>query len=579
MKKPPYFKTSLAVIAVFILLLVMKSYSTAPTNQQNATTKQNSKANQVEKTEDSLVEDKRVYEGHNGNKVKHVYITIFDQNRVPDNDISFYELNESYKEYSNLDDGPKLNILFETGTKEGPEKNGFIDLGKSSPNASIELRGRSSRLEAQKSYKIRLSDNGGLWYGQTVLNLNKHADDVTRVRNKLAFDFFKEIPDLISLRTDFVQLHVKDMTNPNSGDEFVDYGLYTHVEQLNEKALAARGLNPDGHLYKAENFEFYRYHDQLKLSDDPAYNKKTFESVLKISGSEQHEELLTMLDDVNDMSKPFNEVFSKYFNEENYLTWLAVNVMFGNYDTMSTNYYLYSPLNSEKWYFIPWDFDKALGRDAERTDDFPSWHLGIQRYWGTVIHKRYLRDPQNVEKLSKKMDELTAIINEESMAKKIEEYRPVVKPYTLRNPDLKYLGIEASEFDSSYNKLKTVATRYQSLYKESLEFPMPIFLHYQREKDQDVFKWETSHDLQEDTLTYHLQISTEPTFQSTILDIKDVKKFSYETDILKPGRYYWRVLVTDEEGHTQIPFDYYKDNARIIHWGVQEIIVPKGASS
>lgn len=527
--------------------------------------------------DEPLVEDKRVYEGHDGNQVKHVYVTVFDQQTVPENDLTFYELNESYKEYSNLDDGPKLQILFQTGTEDGPKKNGFIETDQPA-NATIELRGRSSRLEAQKSYKIRLNDNGGLWFGQSVLNLNKHADDITRVRNKLAFDYYKEIPDLISLRTDFVQLHVKDLTDPNNDGAFEDYGLYTHIEQLNEEALAARGLNPDGHLYKAENFEFYRYPDKLKSSSDPDYDKKTFESVLKISGSENHEELLTMLDDVNDFSKPFDEVFAKYFQEDNYLTWLASNILFGNYDTMSTNYYLYSPLNSGKWYFIPWDFDKALGRDAERTDAFPDWQNGIQRYWGTVIHKRYLRDPKNIEKLNAKIEELSQVINEEATKEKIDAYYPVVKPFAVRDPDLRYLKIEASEYDRSYRKLETVTTRYKKLYEESLEYPMPIFLHHERKENRDMFKWEASHDLQDERLTYHLQLDTEPTFQSPLISLEDAKKFSYETDKLAPGRYYWRVLVKDEKGHTQIPFDYYKDPSKVIHWGVQEIIVPKGAS-
>jgi len=575
MKKIPYVKTTLILLAVFFLLIFLKNLSFSTEEIQVG---QSTEEIQVEKSsgDEPLVEDKRVYEGHDGNQVKHVYVTVFDQQTVPDNDLTFYELNESYKEYSNLDDGPKLQILFQTGTAEGPEKSGFIKTDQTA-NATIELRGRSSRLEAQKSYKIRLSDNGGLWFGQSVLNLNKHADDKTRVRNKLAFDYFEEIPDLISLRTDFVQVHIKDLTDPNNDGIFEDYGLYTHIEQLNEEALAARGLNPDGHLYKAENFEFFRYPDKLKLSSDPNYDKKTFETVLKISGSENHEELLTMLDDVNDYSKPFDEVFAKYFQEDNYLTWLASNILFGNYDTMSTNYYLYSPLNSEKWYFIPWDFDKALGRDAERTDAFPDWQNGIQRYWGTVIHKRYLRDPKNIEKLNGKIEELSAIINEEATKEKIDSYYPIVKPFAVRNPDLRFLSIEASEFDHYYNNLETVTTRYKKLYEESLEYPMPIFLHHERKGNQDIFKWETSHDLQEEKLTYHFQLGTDPTFQSSIISIKDAKKFTYETDKLSPGRYYWRVLVKDEKGYTQIPFDYYKDPSKIVHWGVQEIIVPKGA--
>ncbi|WP_245796324.1 CotH kinase family protein [Domibacillus antri] len=576
---PPYTKTAIALGVLFVFLLVMKNaagtQNTAPGPQQ--VQEASSPVLPEEPGDEALVEDKRVYEGHNGNQVEHLYITIFDQDSVPENDITFYELNESYKQYSNLDSGPKLDILFQTGTVEGPEKNGFIDAGSSSPNATIELRGRSSRLEAQKSYKIRLTDNGGLWYGQNVINLNKHADDRTRVRNKLAFDYFQKIPDLISLRTNFVQLHVKDLTNPQAGASFEDYGLYTHIEQLNERALAARGLNPDGHLYKAENFEFYRYPDKLKTADDPAYDKKIFESVLKINGSDDHEELFSMLDDVNDMSKPFDAVFDKYFHEDNYLTWLAVNLLFGNYDTMSTNYYLYSPLNSEKWYFIPWDFDKALGRDAERRDILPAWQQGIQRYWGTVLHKRYLRDPQNAAKLTAKMEELSAIINEETTREMIDRYYPVVKSYALRSPDIKYLNIEAAQFATFYNQLEAVTTRYKKKYEESLQYPMPIFLHYERKNNRDVFSWEPSHDLQGDALTYHFQLSKDPSFTSVITNVENATGFAHNIPALPSGRYYWRVLIKDGNGHTQIPFDYYMDNDGIYYWGVQEIIAPKGA--
>lgn len=580
MKRPPYLKTSIVLAIIFIALMAMKyaaerSITTGRETDQPLVPPVLSKE---EQSTDALVEDKRVYDGHDGNKVEHIYITIFDQNHTLENDITFYELNESYKEYSNLDDGPKLDILFQTGTADGPDQNGFLTNGKDTTNATIELRGRSSRLEAQKSYKIRLHDNGGLWYGQNVINLNKHADDRTRVRNKLAFDYFRRLPDIISLRTNFVQLHVKDMTNLNVASSFEDYGLYTHIEQLNERALAARGLNPDGHLYKAENFEFYRYSEILRHQGDSNYDNKKFESILKINGSENHAELLQMLDDVNNMSKPFDEVFDTYFQEDNYLTWLAVNILFGNYDTMSTNYYLYSPLNSQKWYFIPWDFDKALGRDAEREDSLPLWQQGIQRYWGTVIHKRYLRDPANAEKLTKTIEELSAVINEETTRELIDHYYPTAKFFTMRNPDLKYLSIEASEFDHYYNNLETVTTRYKEQYIASLENPMPIFLHYEQKNGRETFTWEASHDLQGDKISYHFQISKTPDFASALINIADAQGFTYNIPALPAGRYYWRVLLTDSKGNNQIPFDYYRDNSGIVHWGVQQIIVPGGTT-
>ena len=40
---------------------------------------------------------------------------------------------------------------------------------------------------------------------------------------------------MMGLRTQFVHLYVKDLTDSDTG-AFVDYGLYTQVEQLNKTA-------------------------------------------------------------------------------------------------------------------------------------------------------------------------------------------------------------------------------------------------------------------------------------------------------------------------------------------------------
>lgn len=44
-----------------------------------------------------------------------------------------------------------------------------------------------------------------------------------RFRNKLAYDLMKDIPQMISARTQFVHLYVKDETEGGSG-VFEDYG-------------------------------------------------------------------------------------------------------------------------------------------------------------------------------------------------------------------------------------------------------------------------------------------------------------------------------------------------------------------
>lgn len=526
----------------------------------------------AEKEEDTrLVENKTLYDKVEFDKVEHVYITIYNQDEVSENDLTFQELDESYKEFTNLEGGPDLQILFQTGTEQGPVENGFSK-GIDKTNAAIELRGRSSRLESQKSYKIRLKDSAGLWYGQSVLNLNKHKDDRTRVRNKMAFDYFTRLPNIISLRTNFVELHVKDQTQDPSNEEFESYGLYTHVEQLNEEALAARGLNTGGQLYKVENFEFLRYPDVLKLADDPTYDKEAFERVLRINGSEDHTPLLELLDAINDPNANFDEVFEKYFDRDNYLTFLALNLLFGNYDTMSTNYYLYHPLNQSKWYLIPWDFDKALGRDLERTDKMPMWQEGIARYWGTALHRRFLRNSKNVEDLRAKLEELGGIVTPEQTTELLDAYYPIAKKYIEQRPDVRHLDMEVDQFDSYYKNLYSVIDVYKERTLKSFDYPMPIFLNYEREKDEEVFKWDASFDLQNEQLTYLVQLSTTPDMTNLLVDEVNTE-FEHRMPQLEKGRYYLRVTITDESGNEQIPFDYTVASNGVRYWGVKEIIV------
>ena len=88
-----------------------------------------------------------------------------------------------------------------------------------------------------------------------------------------AYDLIKGIDQMMGLRTQFVHLYVKDLTDSDTG-AFVDYGLYTQVEQLNKTALKAHGLDSTGQLYKINSFEFHRNEDIIRLTTDPAYDQK-----------------------------------------------------------------------------------------------------------------------------------------------------------------------------------------------------------------------------------------------------------------------------------------------------------------
>ena len=158
----------------------------------------------------------------------------------------------------------------------------------------------SSSRTAQKNYKIELKDNKGFWNDQRTINLNKHMTEGLRFRNKLMYDLMSEIPQVMSLRTQFVHLYVKDAAAGET--EFSDYGLYTQVEQLNRRGMRAHNLDRNGHLYKINHFEFYRYEDAIKTTDDPGYDEAAFAFRLETKGNQDHTKLIGRLEAVNSYS-------------------------------------------------------------------------------------------------------------------------------------------------------------------------------------------------------------------------------------------------------------------------------------
>jgi len=81
-------------------------------------------------------------------------------------------------------------------------------------NAELRLRGGGSRFAPQKSFRIKLDSKTDIWRGERYLQLNKHPFESSRIRNKLAMDIMAEIPNLPSVRTQFVNLWIDDGEGP-----------------------------------------------------------------------------------------------------------------------------------------------------------------------------------------------------------------------------------------------------------------------------------------------------------------------------------------------------------------------------
>lgn len=519
-----------------------------------------------------LTDNRTVYNNDNPAEVKEVYITVFpldsDSKKYTH---TFKELNRDtdFKDNEEI----AVKVLLQEG-KDGSPQQGYFGYGLTDSNGVMTLRGHTTRKASQKSYKIELNKKGGLWRGFKTINLNKHPFDSTRVRNKLSLDYLKKIQGVTSARTQFVHVYIKDYSAGDYSKNYEDYGLYTQVENIDTDYLKKHGLDPKGFLYKVENFEFFRYPDQLKLKESDDYKETVFEEVLEIKGNDDHKKLLKMLDDVNNRFVHINEVVRKHFNRDNYLTWLAVNILLGNIDTTSQNYYLYSPRKGDSWYFIPWDFDGSWGFYDTSQDGRAPWQEGISNYWGNVLHRRFFENRQNIADLSAKIDFLARVFTPDENKKMLESYRPIAAYYLNREPDGRHTSWNKNQIGKEFDRLPGLIRKNREIYYQNLQKPMPVHMVNPVDLGQYyIFKWDKSYDLQGDTVQYCVEISSTPEFKKIVHRKEGILDTEYFVSGLLPGKYYWRLSIKDSNGNTQGAFDIYKDSKRKSYYGVQQFFV------
>jgi len=572
-KQRSFFHKSKVITSVIVMTIVLSACSVTGegTSDNTEVTADKNRAEVSEQVSSGLNEDKRLYERDEDDSLKTLYITILPDKSTDAPALDWYSLNR----LENKSENKKLNIIMQEGLSDGEgPRSGMFGYGATSSNANITLRGNTAWYTPQKSYRIKLQEEAGMYLDQRSFNLNKHSLDLSRLRNKLSFDLFENIPNMTSLRTQFVHLYVKDLSAGAAATNYVDYGLYTHVEQPNKQFLRSHMLDPNGYLYKVTFFEYNRYPDQIKNYNDPAYNKESFETILEIKGREDHTKLIDMLDDVNDYSIPIDEVVSKHFDLDNFLTWTAANILMDNMDTDANNFYLYSPLNEDKWYILPWDYDGGWELQR-RNESIRPFQAGISNYWGSVLHNRYFRSESHIQQLKDKLEQLYAeYINADTIKSQLDQYEDIVKPFLTRNPDIQFLPDQASKFDEDLSTIMNTPENGLKRFLEDLEKPKPFFQNDVEQYDGQLhFSWDISFDLQDDALEYEITIAKDPGMSQVVFKQSHLKGNSLAIKELSAGLYYWKAIVTDAQGNMQYSFDTYIDEDRNYYQGMREFEV------
>ena len=502
-----------------------------------------------------------LYTMYDNTEIVTMYLTVSEGNTAENTNHTWEEINTySADDYDAMGvDRYQVAGLIQVGDENGlvPGELGF---GQVAPNCTVQIRGQTSSKNPQKNYKIKIKDNKGDWRGQTTIALNKHQTDGLRFRNKLCFDLLTGIDEIMSLRTTFVHLYVKDTTEGGSG-VFEDYGIYTQVEQLNKTALKTHGLDKNGHLYKVNTCEFFRYEDEIKLKDDPAFNFKAFEAILETKGDDDHTKLITLLEKINDYSIPTEDILRDHFDIENIAYWMAFQLLIGNIDTQNRNFYIYSPQNSDRWYILPWDLDGTLCEkeyEIKSRSDYASWERGVSNYWGNQLFKRFLKSAEYREALDKAVEDVYAYLSEERMNAYIDTYKALLKPYVYSGRDARYAPLTSAQYDTICAALPEEIGHNYARYKESFKKPMPFYIGSPQKTETGLlFTWDSSYDFDSEDITYTFELATDYLFTDPIVKKEGIRIPEVETDMLPKGQYFIRVRARNESGYEMDAFDCY----------------------
>jgi spore coat protein H len=264
---------------------------------------------------------------------------------------------------------------------------------------------------------------------------------------------------------------------------------------------------------------------------------------------------------VNDGEQNINDVIAHNFERQNFITWLAVNVLTGNFDTVTQNFFLYGPPGCQGWYFLPWDYDGALEFYQQRGEaSLPRYRAGLANWWSVRLIRRFLEDPRNLRDLDQRITELSQdAMGDAALHERASSYYGVVGPFVTRLPDLNYLpthGVAAAadriaQWEDEYARLDGVIARRVAEYRYTLARPMPVLLYLPvpgaSPRDAYAFTWSRSYLLHGGDFSYDFEVSRTYAFAPADLVIQERGlRQAIAMVTLAPGTYYWRVVVRSD---------------------------------
>lgn len=334
----------------------------------------------------------------------------------------------------------------------------------------LRYRGDTARLMPKKSWKL-FFPGSDLFQGNEELNLNADFIDQTLLRSAVGYNFLARA-GVPAPHDTYARVYLNG-----------DYaGLYSQVEQVDERFLDRQGIDMQGNLYKGYgNLEPPKPHEDHVEWWADHYSKKTHRD----SGLDDIRTFVGRLNDIPEAE--FSTDIAEMLDVNAWFDWYAANILLGNFEMLAKNYYLYHDFSRERWIILPWDVDLSLGHNAGWYDIFDhglSWDNPIDSgtleskkidgKWNVLIERmmnvpefRYFHGRRIIEMMASP----DGAFSPEAIFPYIDGYFAAIQPYG--EADLNRWRPEGFEFAHGPDEIKYYVTHRRAWLYEHLPAFMP----------------------------------------------------------------------------------------------------------
>lgn len=317
----------------------------------------------------------------------------------------------------------------------------------------IRFRGSNSRTYPRKSLDIELLEPHPFVFenerreGGTRLQLNAMWTDATAMREHLAFQLHREM-GLPAPRTQYADVYLNDVLE----------GLHINIERVDEDFLDNNGLESgEGRFLlvrdETKDSALVPQRSAFGLDLDTAVGGTDEEMIAALQelfdseGDEAQQDwapLLELIRWVHDTEAgpDFEAGICERFDIENLRTFLAINALLQDVDSLDVDYWLYREASEgAKWRLIPWDKNLTFGtvffeNAGGGANDYLVYDAGFINPLENALIERILETPGLRAEIDDRIRELvtTGEFSRERFEEEIERLRPEIEPRLERVP-------------------------------------------------------------------------------------------------------------------------------------------------